>query len=324
MPQSPNAPANPIARQRTQWFHRYANGFAIANVIVQVGIVLTGGLVRLTGSGLGCSTWPMCEPGEFTPRFHEATSFHPFIEFGNRTLTGVLVVVAILLVLSVTFDRTRPVWVRRLAALPLVGTAIQAVLGGITVLVDLHPAVVGSHFFISIVIIAISAMVQYYVSDQPRPGAAKIPGWLIKTVWAVQIVLIPVVILGVITTGSGPHSGDAEVGYRFAFDPMAIARFHALSVWVYVALLALIGYGIARHRHVMAPQQTHAWLIVVAITLIQGGIGYFQTFYGLPVAAVAAHMLLAGVLTVVSVRLGLFFTTPKPIRIPGAAPATAA
>lgn len=310
-----SSPNDTTVRPRTWRLHRWAHPIAIANIVVQVGIVLTGGLVRLTGSGLGCSTWPMCEPGQFTPQFHEATSFHPFIEFGNRTLTGVLAVVAILLVLSVAFDPTRTRFVRTLAWAPLIGTALQAVLGGITVLVDLHPAIVGSHFIVSVIIIGLSALVQFYVSDTPRPGIAGVPRWLIIAVRCALVALIPVVVLGVITTGAGPHSGDAEIGYRFAVDPMTMARIHAMSVWVFVAVLAVTGYGVSRYRAVVTPTQRRAWLWVVVVTALQGLVGYFQTFNGLPIAAVATHMLLAGILTVVAVRWGLLFTTLRATRV---------
>ena len=119
---------------------RLTRNLAIANLVAQIVIIVTGGAVRLTGSGLGCSQWPLCEPGQFTPVFHEESTIHPYIEFGNRTLTGVLAVIAVALLLAVysrpaTRDRREVI---KLAWLPLIGIAIQAVVGGITVLSLIH------------------------------------------------------------------------------------------------------------------------------------------------------------------------------------------
>src|SRR3954465_3192159 len=129
---------------------------ALASLVAMVLIVGTGGAVRLTGSGLGCSTWPQCEPGEFTPQFHAATSIHPFIEFGNRTVSGVLVVIGVLVAVLVFSDRSRPTSYRWLGLAPLLGVLTQAVVGGITVLLDLNPAIVAGHMLISLALVALS------------------------------------------------------------------------------------------------------------------------------------------------------------------------
>jgi len=287
---------------------RLVLGVAIANLVAQAVIILTGGVVRLTASGLGCSTWPECEPGEFTPVFHEAATIHPFIEFGNRTLTGVLVVIALALAVLVLFSpatRARTVRFRVLGLIPLVGVLVQAVIGGITVLVDLHPAVVGGHFVISAALVWGSAVLvaRLREGDGPRTPTLDAPGWraaVIRRTPVVYAVLTAiVVVLGVITTGAGPHSGDSEVGYRFPVDPALTARFHALSVWAFVAglvvvLLAIHGRGVQRVTTTApgarTPRVRRAWWILLAVTLSQGLIGYVQYFTGLPIGLVAIHL----------------------------------
>lgn len=283
--------AAPPAGRRARWARRAL----VANLVAQIGIVVTGGLVRLTGSGLGCSTWPQCEPGQFAPEFHSATSIHPYIEFGNRTLTGVLVIVAALVALAVWPDRTRSTSFRRLALVPLAGVVLQAVIGGITVLVDLHPAVVGGHMLISLALIAVSMLLLHRAGEGDGPPVRVVhPGaWLGARLTAV--LAVPMLVLGVIVTGAGPHSGDDEVGYRFALDPALMARFHAIAVWLFVLALLATGWYLWRHRATVASRR--AAIALLALTAAQGVVGYAQFFSGLPIALVAVHMLGAGLVT---------------------------
>ncbi|GMA31639.1 COX15/CtaA family protein [Litorihabitans aurantiacus] len=298
---------------------------AVANLVAQSVIILTGGVVRLTASGLGCSTWPECEPGEFTPVFHEATTLHPFIEFGNRTLTGVLVVIALALAVLILFSpatRARTVRFRILGLVPLVGVLVQALIGGITVLVDLHPAVVGGHFLISAALVWGSAVLvaRLREGDGARRPRLLASGWRAAVLRAVPagfgLLTAVVVVLGVITTGAGPHSGDSEVGYRFPVDPALMARLHAVSVWVFVLALAGV-LVVLHHRGVRAAETTsdaddadarttlarvrRTWWILAVVTLAQGGIGYTQYFTGLPIGLVAIHLIgSAGLVTAVT------------------------
>ena len=131
----------------------------LLNVVAQVGIVVTGGLVRLTGSGLGCPTWPQCVPGSYTPVVQQAQGWHKDVEFGNRLLTFVVGVAAVAVVVSVTAWVMRTGAPRRLlafAAVPILGVVAQAVLGGVTVLTNLAPAAVAGHFLLSMVLVAAS------------------------------------------------------------------------------------------------------------------------------------------------------------------------
>lgn len=274
---------------------------AVANLLAQLGIIVTGGAVRLTGSGLGCSQWPMCEPGSFTPQVHDAMGIHPLIEFGNRTLTGVLTLIAAAVLVAVLRREptaSRPRSLKVLAALPLAGVAIQALVGGATVLVDLHPAVVGGHMVISLALVAVSTylLVRLRGADgPPRPVVPRPPRVLGGLLAAVGVV---VVVLGVVTTGAGPHSGDADEPYRWALDPASVSRVHALAVWVFLGLLAA---GLVLLR-AAPPRVRRPWSVLLAVTLAQGAVGYVQYFTGLPELLVGAHMLGAGLLVVALVN----------------------
>ena len=274
---------------------------AIANLIAQIGIIVTGGAVRLTGSGLGCSEWPMCEPGQFTPEFHAEMTFHPIIEFGNRTLTGVLGVIALALVWAVYRREptaSRPAGLKRLAWLPLIGIAIQGVVGGMTVWVDLHPAVVGGHMLISLGLVAVSTylLVRLAAPDAPARPVSSPPARAVgRLMVAAGVALL---VLGVVTTGAGPHSGDATEPYRWALDPAFISRLHALVVWAFLVLV-VVGLVLARRDANPAARTSWGWLL--AITLAQGLVGYVQYFAGLPELLVGIHMLGSALTVVVMV-----------------------
>ncbi|MGN8246324.1 COX15/CtaA family protein [Cellulomonas soli] len=290
----PPAPA-PTPSRGSDWARRAI----VANLVAQVVIIGTGGAVRLTGSGLGCSTWPQCEPGEFTPQLHEASTIHPFVEFGNRTLTGVLVVVALAVAVLVWRQVDRPRSLRVLAVMPLAGVLLQAVLGGITVLVDLHPAVVGSHMFVSMALVAVSTVLLVRWDEPDGPVRRVVPDRVVRLGALLAAAGVAVVALGILTTGAGPHSGDEEVGYRFALDPYLIAKVHAVSVWVFVAVLGLLLLQLRQ-----GPQRARrAGLVLLVTTLAQAVVGYVQFFTGLPVALVNLHMVAAAVL----VSVGTWF-----------------
>lgn len=292
---------------------------AIANLIAQVGIIVTGGLVRLTGSGLGCSTWPMCEPGQFAPVFHSEMTYHPIIEFGNRTLTGVLGVIAVALVVLVFLDKTTTERTRVLSWLPLAGVAVQALIGGITVLLHLHPAVVGFHMLVSVALVLVSTVVAYRVSPHGRQSVENLPQMVKRLVGGLMVWMLPIVFLGVIVTGAGPHSGDETVGYRWAIDPMAAARVHAASVWIFIGLLVVLGYFIYSAKEAIPGTVLKGYWWVVAVTAMQGAIGYWQTFNGLPWVVVTFHLLGIGLFTIAVTRLWLLSRKAVPARVAASA-----
>ena len=271
-----------------------------ANLVTQSAIVVTGAVVRLTGSGLGCPTWPECVEGSYVPVARQEESWHKFVEFGNRLLTfavGIIAILALIAVIVYTVRRVRsgsPVRysILLLGIAPLAGTFAQAVLGGITVLTGLHPATVGLHFLVSIVLIAAAVALVVRARDA---GDSPIDFLVRREVrvytWALIAVTGLVVILGVITTGSGPHSGDSESELRFPFDPRTVSWLHADVVLLFIGML--IGYLILL-RVLKAPQRTWRLALTLAgITGLQALVGYTQYFTGLPVLLVSVHVTLA-------------------------------
>lgn len=289
---------------------RAVRGIFIANLIAQMGIVVTGAIVRLTGSGLGCPTWPECVEGSYVPTSRQEEAWHKYVEFGNRLLTFVLVVLAIAAIVAAIVDRsrrrragvpTRPVIVA-LALIPIIGTAVQAALGGVTVLTGLHPATVAAHFLVSIAIIAgCTALVVRSGDPGDRPVTLLVRREVRWLTWALIAVSAAVVLVGTIVTGSGPHSGDADAENRFSFDPRTVAWLHADLVLLFLGLL--IGLLVALHV-TDAPGRARraAWLLLI-VAVAQGIVGYTQYFTGLPVIAVAVHVVGAVVTWVLTLLL---------------------
>lgn len=268
----------------------------------QVLIIGTGGAVRLTSSGLGCPTWPLCTAGSLvaTPEM----GVHGIIEFGNRTLTGVLGVIAIVVAVLVWRARDRSKAFRVLGLVPLLGVVFQAVLGGITVLVELHPAVVGSHLLVSMALVAVSAVLLDRAREGDGPPEPLVGPRTRVVSWLLMVALVPVLVLGVIVTGAGPHSGDSEVGYRFAVDPAHVTQFHSASVWVFTALLVTLLVLVYRTSP-RVDRARRVVLVLLVVTLAQGAIGYVQYFTGLPELLVGAHMVGAALLTAGAARVPL-------------------
>lgn len=269
----------------------------IANLIAQMGIIVTGAIVRLTGSGLGCPTWPECVEGSYTPVARQPEAWHKYVEFGNRLLTFALVVLAIAAIAAAFVDsrqrrrakvQARPV-ILWLACVPILGTVAQAVLGGITVLTGLHPATVTAHFLLSMAIVAGCTALVVRASD---PGDQPIVMLVRREVRVLTWILIAlsalVVSMGTIVTGSGPHSGDAASENRFSFDPRMVSWLHADIVLLFLGLLVALVLAL---RLTDAPRaaRTRAWILVV-IVVAQGALGYTQYFTGLPIVAVAVHV----------------------------------
>ncbi|APX31650.1 protein required for cytochrome oxidase assembly [Brachybacterium sp. P6-10-X1] len=266
------------------------------NLVCQIGIIVSGGVVRLTSSGLGCSTWPNCEPGQFTPELTMEAGIHPFIEFGNRTLTGVLGVFAVaVLLVSLLWLRHKGRSLLWLSLVPLIGTAVQALVGMVVVYADLHPGVVSPHFLISPILVAISTVLLFrlYDGDAARRRSL-VPGAMHWMSGALAVIGFAILVLGTLVTGTGPHSGDDVHPERLPFDARTISWLHADSVMLFCGLL--VGLLIAMYL-IGSPRQTRraAWSLVV-VTALQAIIGYTQYFTGLPEVLVGLHMLGAGLL----------------------------
>lgn len=208
---------------------------------------------------------------------------------------------------------SRPPALKRLVWLPLLGIAVQAVVGGITVWVDLHPAVVGSHMLISLALVAVSTYLVVRLSspdEWARPVSSGTARLVSRLMVAAGVVLL---VLGVITTGAGPHSGDETEPYRWALDPASISRLHAVAVWVFVVLV-VVGLLLARRERNGAALRAWGWLL--AVTLLQGLLGYVQYFTGLPELLVGLHML-GSALTVVAIVYAVSsLSTRQPLPLP--------
>lgn len=271
-----------------------------ALLTLQAGLVLTGGAVRITGSGLGCPTWPECTPGSYTPVPHQAEGqLHAWIEFGNRLLTFALVAIALAVLVNVLYRQRRDL--RSLALGQVLGILGQGVLGGITVLTDLHPLPVAGHLILSIILIAGAASLysRREFSARPRTDLDK----LTKRVSLLHIGLtFVVIILGTIVTGSGPHAGD-EKAQRFAFDIRVVAWLHADAV---IALLGLTAAFFILVRSVK--ELVRRITVFTAIALAQGAIGYIQYFTGIPEILVAAHLLGATLVWITAWRIRITVT----------------
>ena len=274
-------------------------------LFLQAGLVLTGGAVRLTGSGLGCPTWPECTPGSYTPVPHQAEGqLHAWIEFGNRLLTFALIAVAIAVLAHVLFKKRKDL--RLLALGQVLGILGQGVLGGITVLTDLHPLPVAAHLLLSIILIGGATSLydrRENAVTRIKPSEKITANLSLVHIWLTFIVIV----LGTLVTGSGPHAGD-EQARRFGFDIRSVAIIHADAV------IALLGLTLALYVAARAnPLHRRRILIFTAISLAQGAIGYIQYFTGIPETIVAAHLLGATLVWIAAWRVRLGFIT-SPVR----------
>jgi len=284
--------------------------WAIATLVANVGIVVTGGLVRLTGSGLGCPTWPRCTDDSFIA--HPELGVYGAIEFGNRLLTFVLIIVAVLTFVSAALyrDRGRPdrdgrrrdlFWLTGGLAL---GIPAQGVVGGITVLTDLNPYLVGLHLLLSLVLISLAVWLvrlTRHLSGRPvAPAQATLTLVTLALLWVV-------VVVGTVLTGSGPHAGDADVP-RNGLDPVLLTNLHTAAVTAaVVGTLACVVW-----------LRSRAALLLLAVEGLQAGIGIAQYHLGLPVGLVALHLLGAALTIAAGTNLMLSVRAQRP------APATTA
>ena len=258
-------------------------------VFTQSAIVFTGALVRITGSGLGCSTWPECTPGSYTPTPDQPEApLHAWIEFGNRLLTFVLLINALALMFTILKSGKREL--RKLGALQILGILAQGVLGGVTVLTALNPATVAAHFLLSIILIAGALSLRQRAHGKSPIEITLIP-LVSKLIWLHLLLTALVIFAGTIVTGSGPHAGDSAAE-RFNLDSRTMAWIHADLViallGVSIALLIAIRLGLAGQARQVLSGRIQIFLIVA---LAQGGIGYIQYFTKLPEALVAAHII---------------------------------
>jgi heme a synthase len=263
---------------------RFLPAAAWATLVSNIVLVVTGGAVRLTDSGLGCPTWPDCNGGALTPR--SSLNVHSAIEFGNRMLTFVLVIIAVATVIAAW--RTAE---RRLSLIILAGIPVQAVVGGISVRTHLNPWVVSVHLVSSMVIIALAVLLIWRVTARPTAAAAAPTAlsrpavWL---AWATFAVAMLVIYAGTVVTGAGPHAGDAH-SQRNGLSALQTSQLHADLVCLVIGLS--IGLIIATYAlPAVAGARTATW-VLFGTEIFQGIVGWVQYFTHVPVGLVIFHML---------------------------------
>jgi heme a synthase len=269
-------------RHRVGRLDEWLVGWAWASIVANCMLVVTGGVVRLTGSGLGCPTWPRCTEKSFTP--HGAYDVHSVIEFGNRLLTYVLVAIAVATFVAAWQSGRREL--RTLALVIALGIPAQAIIGGITVLTDLNPWVVSLHLLCSMAIICVAVLLLQRV-HRPAPDLP-LRGPLAWLAWATFGAAWAVLYVGTVVTGAGPHAGDADSA-RNGLDPLQWSQVHADLVFL------LVGLTIGLLLAAMATRQPRRTVLAVAVLLVvelaQGLIGFVQYFTDLPIVLVGFHML---------------------------------
>ncbi|WP_349236185.1 COX15/CtaA family protein [Cryobacterium sp. BB307] len=259
------------------------------NFIAETLIIATGGAVRLTGSGLGCPTWPTCTPDSLIPT--PEMGIHGFIEFGNRTMTGLVGIIAVLVLLQVFRMRRERRDLFTLALIVVLGVVAQAFVGGVTVWTGLNPFIVGFHYVASLALVCVTAafLVRLYSPVGPRERV--VPRWYAILAHVTSLALAVTIAFGIATTASGPHSGDVTAG-RTGFDAELLQHVHAWPSYLMFALTVVLVIGAVARRLAVAP-----WMLaLLALELVQIAVGLYQARNGLPPVFVGLHMVLAALI----------------------------
>lgn len=280
--------APPVARQRL---------YALILLICQTGITFTGSLVRVTGSGLGCNTWPECHPGSLLPVAGAAPWIHQIIEFGNRMLTFVLVIAAATTFIAVLRAGRRPL-ILHLAWLQGIGIIAQAVIGGISVRMSLAWWTVAIHFLPSMLLVFFAAVLLARISE-PDEGVDRreMAPALAVLVHLSAVLLAVVLVTGTLVTGSGPHAGDAAIlpEHRLQVPLIEIAHIHAHAMYLYLGVTVGLLGGLIATKVTPRLRRATVWLIVGIV--VQAVVGILQYWLGVPRWTVPLHVVGSGIVT---------------------------
>jgi cytochrome c oxidase assembly protein subunit 15 len=278
---------------------------AAAVVLTQAGIAVTGAIVRVTASGLGCPTWPQCFPGSFTPVPHaEVPGIHQAVEFGNRMITFLVVLTAALAVLAVTRARRRRE-VLVYAWLMPASTVMQAVIGGITVLTGLLWWTVAIHLLVSMAMVWLAVLLFVKIAE-PDHGVPtpRVPKPLRQLTILTALILAAQLVSGTLVTAAGPHAGDKSadrVVPRLEVQVTTLVHVHTSLLIAYLSLLVALGFALAAAR---APRPVLLRLgVLVVLVLAQGLVGTVQFYTGVPAALVALHVAGAAACTAATAAL---------------------
>jgi len=288
---------------------------ALVNAVANGVIVVTGGAVRLTGSGLGCPTWPRCTGASLVPTRELAV--HGVVEFSNRMLTFVLTAAAIATVVAVFRSTRRDL--RPLALVSFLGIPAQALLGGVTVLTGLNPWTVAAHFLLSMVLVAVATTL-WLRSREPGVGQPLLRPPFVMLATGIAAVTAAVLLVGTVVTGSGPHSGDPKAG-RTGLDPKMVSQLHADLVFLLIGLTVAMLVALYATDSPERVRRAARFLLIVEVA--QGVIGFAQYFTNLPIVLVLVHMAGAVLITAAAARLIWSLRGPAS-ELPVDAPAEAA
>ena len=272
---------------------------AWASLVSQILIIGTGGAVRLTGSGLGCPTWPRCTEDSFVATAE--MGLHGIIEFGNRLLTFLLIIIALVMFTFVIRMRKERPELLRLAVVVGLGIPAQAVLGGITVLTNLNPYVVGLHYLLSAVMVGLASVLLYRVRVGQKTSIWSAPAGVRLASVALFGILSVSIVMGVLTTGSGPHAGDGGAA-RNGLDSEFLQHLHAWPSYLALALTIALAV-LAWSSRVVSSRYRRSITALLVITGVQITVGLYQARNGLPELLVGIHLVLAAVLVAVAVSV---------------------
>jgi len=284
----------PLPVPNQQWLR----GVAIAAVVAQAGIAVTGSVVRVTGSGLGCPTWPQCFPGSLTPVRHDDVAWlNQWVEFGNRLLISVVGLVALACLVSAWLVRPRRPRLLALAATMPAGVALQAVVGGITVRTGLAWWTVSVHFLLSMVLVWLAVLLVRASGEGDEPARPLVTARGRALLVAAVGLLAALLTAGTFVTAAGPHAGDADTP-RLDVAVETLARVHSGVLFAFLAVLVALGLTMPR---------TPRYWTLVAVVLAQGALGFVQYFTGVPEVLVSLHVL--GAASVVIATAALWVST---------------
>lgn len=281
---------------------------AVALVAVAA-IVVSGAAVRLTGSGMGCPTWPSCEDGSLVPR--GATGEHGWIEFVNRTFTGAVSVAVVVAVLASRRRAPRRADLTRWSWGLVAGVAAQALLGGVVVLLHVAPVAVAGHYLLSAVLVANGVILHHKASQPDGPTRPRATPQLLQRSSLMVGVAAAVLVTGTLVTGSGPHGGD-EAADRLPFAVTTVARIHSLAVWALLAVVLVVLRQATRGD--ADPEVVGRGRLLAAAVGAQGALGYVQYAAGVPEVMVLAHVLGSVLVWMAVLRFHLALHEPLPAR----------
>ncbi|MFC7865584.1 heme A synthase [Streptomyces murinus] len=280
---------NPLAFIADRWTPKpgTVQRAALIALVMSVVIVVTGGAVRLTSSGLGCPTWPECTDGSLTPT--QALSYHSAIEFGNRMLTYVLCAAVGWAIIAARSQKPYRRGLTRLGWAQFWLVMGNAVLGGIVVLVGLNPYTVAAHFLLATALTTVAVMMWQRTREgdaAPRPLVGKA---VVQLVWFLVVAAVLLIAVGTVVTGAGPHAGDSSDVQRIPIDWETVAKLHAVLAWIVVTLTFALWFILKAVDAPHGPLARTRELFLILLS--QGAVGYIQYFTHLPEVLVGVHML---------------------------------